>query len=100
MSADAYTLLWLLGTPDMRHQRHSRVQAFLPILTKPIRAVLKQCNDLLIVGKKTVNIGTPLEKLEPIPAREWVEPCWEGTSRLRKTPPFILREPQDERSGH
>ena len=64
MSADACTLLWLLGTPDMQHQRHSRVQASLPILTNPIRAVLKQCNDLLMVGKKTVNIGTVLKKLE------------------------------------
>lgn len=74
MSAEAYTLPWLLGISDMRHQRHAHVQISLPILTRPIRAVPKQCSALLIVGKKTVNIATPLEELEPIPARESVEP--------------------------
>lgn len=39
-------------------------EAFLPILTKSIDAVLKQCNDLLMVGKKTVNIGTVLKRVE------------------------------------
>lgn len=39
-------------------------EAFLPIRTKSIGAVLKQCNDLLMVGKKTVNIGTVLKRLE------------------------------------
>lgn len=46
----------------------TRAQAMFFILTSPIRAVLTQCNDLLMVGKKTVNIGTRLDKLEPIPA--------------------------------
>jgi hypothetical protein len=42
------------------------VKARFLIRTSPIRAVLKQCNDLLMVGKKTVNIGNALEKLESI----------------------------------
>lgn len=39
------------------------VKARFLIRTSPIRAVLKQCNDLLMVGKKTVNIGNALEKV-------------------------------------
>lgn len=49
----------------MRQQQRSHAQESIPKLTKPIYSVSRQCNDLLIVGKKTVNIGTPLEKLEP-----------------------------------
>lgn len=44
----------------------ARAQAMFVIRTSLIRDVLKQCNDLLMVGKKTVNIGTLLDKLEPI----------------------------------
>ncbi|MCS6304949.1 MAG: hypothetical protein H8K07_15000 [Nitrospira sp.] len=38
-------------------------KVFLRILTNPIRAVLKQCNDLLMVGKKTVNIDIYLNEV-------------------------------------
>jgi hypothetical protein len=38
-------------------------KVFVRILTKPIRAVLKQSHDLLVVGKKTVNIDIYLNEV-------------------------------------
>ena len=45
------------GTPDMWSQRIRDTSRASPTQTEPIRVVLMQCSDLVMVGKKTLNIG-------------------------------------------
>lgn len=62
-SANACTLLGLPGIPDSGIGNILASKAFpSPYRTNP--GVLKQCNDLLMVGKKTVNIGISLNVVD------------------------------------